>query len=205
MDQLDDSALSTMLRRRADDVAGPVDTDAAWRAVATRGRARRRWRYATTGLGAVAATIIAVVALVAVTRDGGEIVRTPATQPSEGSGPTTAPVPPTISATTTPATGVTTTTVPTTQAPTPPPAVTTTVPAPPLTSTYPSTGGSITVRLADGQISLAADPVPTGGWTTRIDDNGPDRVRVRFELGNQRSEIRVDRVGGQLVPRITES
>ena len=68
-----------------------------------------------------------------------------------------------------------------------------------------SIGGSITVRVADGQISLVGDRrTPTAGWSTRIDDNGPDRVRVRFELDDRRSEIRVDLIDGEPVERITE-
>ena len=42
------------------------------------------------------------------------------------------------------------------------------------------------------RVALVADPVPSGGFSVRIDDNGPDRVRVRFEKDDQRSEIRVD-------------
>ena len=60
------------------------------------------------------------------------------------------------------------------------------------------------MRLADGRIVLAGDPVASDGWTVRIDDNGPTRVRVRFEAGSQRSEIRVDLEDGSLVPLISD-
>ncbi len=60
------------------------------------------------------------------------------------------------------------------------------------------------MRLAGGAIALAGDPSPRAGYSVRIDDNGPDRVRVRFESDAGRSEIRVDLQGGELVPEIIE-
>ena len=78
-------------------------------------------------------------------------------------------------------------------------------PAAPSASTYTSAGGSIVVTLANGAVSLADDPSPSPGWSYRIDDDGPSRVRVRFERDGQRSEIRVDLQGDQLVPDITEA
>ena len=46
--------------------------------------------------------------------------------------------------------------------------------------------------------------MPAPGWSYRVDDDGPTRVRVRFERDGQRSEIRVDLEGGGLVPEIIE-
>jgi hypothetical protein len=83
---------------------------------------------------------------------------------------------------------------------------TATTAAVPPTSTYPytSVGGSIVVRLRDGGIALDGTPAPAPGWLVRIDEDGPDRVRVRFELDDRRSEIRVDLDDGQPVVEITE-
>ncbi len=115
--------------------------------------------------------------------------------------PTTAPAPAVPEPSVTPPPEPPTSTIAT--PPTAAPTVATT--AAPTTRTYDSVGGSITVRLAGGVISLAGDPVPAPGFSVRIDDNGPDRVRVRFELGDQRSEIRVDLEDGELIPEIIES
>ena len=52
---------------------------------------------------------------------------------------------------------------------------------------------------------LATAPTPSPGFTPSVDDNGPDRVRVRFERDDQRTEIRVDLEDGRLVPRIDEN
>jgi hypothetical protein len=71
-------------------------------------------------------------------------------------------------------------------------------------ASYSSAGGSITVRLADGQASLVSD-TPTAGYTAEIHDNGPTRVEVRFNNGSGEWQIRVDVVNGALVPEITHS
>ena len=74
--------------------------------------------------------------------------------------------------------------------------------ASPVTEIYDSAGGSITVRAADGQIALVGEAAPAAGFTAHVYDNGPDRVRVRFESATTESEIRVDLIDGRLVPTI---
>ena len=72
------------------------------------------------------------------------------------------------------------------------------------TRTFAGAGGSVTVRRDGGTVVLAGDPEPATGYTARIDDDGPDRVRVRFERDSERTEIRVEVEGGRLVPQIDE-
>ena len=131
---------------------------------------------------------------------------TPTTSRAHGAKPrtpvTTAPV---TAAAPTLTTGAPVVTVPPAAPAVTPAATTTDAVAAPTTSTYTSIGGSITVRLADRRISLDGAPNATSGWSTRIDDDGPDRVRVRFELDDRRSEIRVDLEDGRLVQQIIES
>jgi hypothetical protein len=185
MDELDDRELAAALRGRADELtAGVVDTEAALDVVRHRGRSRRRWRAATAGVLAAAAASVGVLAVTSVTGDD-QVVRTPATSPV-------------VDTTTLPPTAPPTTLAPSTTSPS-----TTEVTAPTLV-TYDSTGGSITVRLAGGAITLAEDPVAAPGFSVRIDEDGPDRVRVRFERDEQRSEIRVELENGVPVPEIIE-
>jgi hypothetical protein len=195
-DDLHDDELARALHQHAVELTGGLDVADALASVQQRGRARRRRRVIVTGVGAAAASIVLVAGLLAVASDDRELVRAPATEPTVA--PTTT-LPP--STTTPPTTTVTTaTTVPPATTPTTtPPSVATA----PEVRTYESTGGSIRVHHADGAIALDGEPVPNSGWTARIEDNGPNRVRVRFERGNEHSEIRVDLVNGQLVDRIS--
>jgi hypothetical protein len=197
-DDLDDE-LGTALRRRADELTGSLDVDTALTAVVDRARARRRWRTVATTLTAAAAVIaVIVVGVATLGRDDGGVVRGPAATPPIPSSSAVAPA--SVPATTTTDTAASTT-APTTTA------LATTAPPTSAASTitpFTSVGGSIEVRLADGRIDLAGDPVASDGWTVRIDDNGPTRVRVRFEDGSRRSEIRIDLEGGSLVPRISD-
>jgi hypothetical protein len=214
LDDVDDRELGAMLRRHADALTGPVDTDLALAAVRRRVRSRRRWRVAMTTGAAVAATAVIVVGAGLLTGDSSGTVRTPAASidgPATVGPSTVAPTPRRATAPPTsvprvapprtsapPATGA-----PTTAPPTSPP--TTSPPAPsPTTTTFSSAGGSIVVTRSAGSISLAGDPAPSVGWSVRIDDDGPTRVRVRFERGSRRSEIRVDLRGDELVPEIIE-
>jgi hypothetical protein len=216
----DDDALGTVLRQHAERLTeGLTDPTAVADVIARRARARRhRWTAATAGL-ATAAAVAGVLVVASATGDQAT-VRTPAVSPTLG--PTIAPstVPATTPTPTTPpapTTATPATIAPATIAPTTVPASTATLPAstatlapvsvPPstvTTATYQGVGGSIRVRLTGGTVMLAADPSPVPGYTTRIDDNGPARVRVRFERDDERTEIRVDVEDGRLVPTIDE-
>jgi hypothetical protein len=65
--------------------------------------------------------------------------------------------------------------------------------------TYPSDGGSIVVRLADGEVSLVSS-TPAAGYSAELHDNGPTRVEVRFSNGETEWRIRVDVANGELQP-----
>ena len=227
-DELHDQDLRAALQRRADALTGPIDTDVALWAVRDRSRRRARGRVLATTVGALAAAAVAVVVVGSVVRDERTTLRTPAS-PSDAPAtapPTASTIPaattpaPTLAPSTTPRTQPAppaTTAVPATQAPatpaptnspttsppTAPPAATTTLPAP-ATRTFSSRGGSIVVRHEGGTITLDGDPSPSSGWSYRIDDDGPTRVRVRFESADARSEIRIDLEGDELVPTIVE-
>jgi hypothetical protein len=108
--------------------------------------------------------------------------------------------PPTATSTTAPATTAppaSDTTVfvpPTTPAPTPPTTPTTSVPGtPPGTETYSSAGGSITVQW-DGVALDLQTTTPAAGFEAEVEDDRPDRVRVRFRGagGDVRIELRVE-------------
>ena len=203
MDEFEDSELSAALRERAARTRLPLDAGQAFESVRHRARRRRIRNGIAAGVGGVAAVAAIAIGVGAVTSDR-DTVRTPATAPPE----TRAVVPPpTIGAgdhrrldlddvhpldhdhhhssddhddrrSTTTTTG---------------PAAT------PVTRTYESVGGSITVRLADGRIALVGEAAPAAGFTAHVYDNGPDRVRVRFESDADEAEIRVDLIDGRMV------
>lgn len=96
-----------------------------------------------------------------------------------------------------------TTTAPTTQtspAETTPPE---TSPPAPTTSTFAADGGSITVRLENGALTLVGIS-PNGGFTAETTEAGATRVEVRFESASHESRIRVDVVDGAMSPTIEE-
>ncbi len=213
LDDVDDRELGAMLRRHADALTGPVDTDRALAVVLRRARSRRRWRVAVTTGAAAAAAAVIVVGAGLLTSDSSGTVRTPAASidgPATAGPSTVAPRPTRATAppTTVPRVAPPRTTAPpptvgpTTALPTTAPTASPPTPAP--TTTFSSAGGSIVVARAGGAISLAGDPVPSVGWSVRIDDDGPTRVRVRFERDSRRSEIRVDLRGDELVPEVIE-
>ena len=83
---------------------------------------------------------------------------------------------------TSPPTTPTTATTPTTVAPAPES----------ITQTYSSAGGSITVRWDGAALSLL-DVTPSAGFVHDVEDQRPDRIRVRFEGdGDFRIEIRIE-------------
>jgi len=101
---------------------------------------------------------------------------------------------------TVPAPAVTTPTAPpTTPGTTPAPA-----PAAPQTKTYASTGGRITIRFANGRLTLAkVSPAP--GYTTDLHKQAADDVEVRFHNASHESRIRVRVENGLLSPEISEN
>ncbi len=80
----------------------------------------------------------------------------------------------------------------------------TTTPAPPTTSVFSGDGGSITVRLQDGSLTLIAY-TPTGGYSVMVQHSNGDRVEVRFESSTHRTRIRIDLADNSMVPQIEET
>ena len=193
-DPWDDRQLAAALRRRADalDVG---DLDAAATTVRRRAGRQRKVRIGATVLSVAVLGAAGVVAVRSID-DGQDVVRTPATQPpvvtTSPPTPTTETVPPTVT--------VSTTIVPGTATPTPAASATTSTGQ----AEYNSLGGSITVEQVGDTIQLLGEPEPAGGYSVEVEDDGPDRVRVRFERGELRSRITVELVDGALVPQIDE-
>jgi hypothetical protein len=209
MDEFDDSELSAALRERAASTRPPLDVGQAFESVRHRARRRRIRNGIAAGIGGAAAVAAIAIGVGVVTSDR-DVVRTPVTAPPETGAvvpsPTSEPAI-TVDSTSTTYTHSTTTTTGPRRTTTTTTATTTTdatagpaVPA--VTQPYESVGGSITVRLADGRIALVGDPEPAAGFTAHVYDNGPDRVRVRFESATDDAEIRVDLVNGRLIPTI---
>ena len=80
---------------------------------------------------------------------------------------------------------------------------TTAAPAAPSTKTYPSAGGSVTVKLENGALSIVSTNVASG-YTEERHDTGPDRVEVRFTSDKTEWRIRVDLVNGEMVEETTQ-
>ncbi len=83
------------------------------------------------------------------------------------------------------------------------------VPTPPIsgpsttTGTFSSLGGVVTASCTGTTAALvSASPQP--GYRVEVDDNGPARVRVRFESGARTSDVRVTCPAGQPVPDVNE-
>jgi len=80
----------------------------------------------------------------------------------------------------------------------------TTTPAPPTTSVFSGDGGSITVRLQDGSLTLVSHTA-TDGHSVEIQHSSGERVEVRFQSETHRTRIRIDLEGSSMVPRIEET
>ena len=178
----------------------PLDVGQAFESVRHRARRRRIRNGIAAGIGGAAAVAAIVIGVGTVTSDR-DVVRTPATAPPETGAvvptPTSEPAT-TVDSTSTTYTHSTTATTSPRRTTTTTTATTTVRPAA-TPRTYESVGGTITVRLVDGRIVLVGDPAPAAGFTPHVYDNGPDRVRVRFESATDDVEIRVDLVDGRLV------
>ncbi|HAP76451.1 MAG TPA: hypothetical protein DCR14_10245 [Acidimicrobiaceae bacterium] len=108
---------------------------------------------------------------------------------------------PTNSAGTTPSSPASST--PTTPASTPSTPATTAPPAP-ITQTFSGVGGSITVRLENGALTLVGSNAASG-FTGEVKVNRGDRIEVIFDNGTHETKIRVDVVGNSMDPDISEN
>jgi hypothetical protein len=81
------------------------------------------------------------------------------------------------------------------------------VPVPPIAApevrTYSAAGGSVTVALHGGTLSLSLAS-PNAGYAAEVHESRSDRIEVRFDSGDRESRIEVRVEGGRLVPRIDE-
>jgi hypothetical protein len=80
---------------------------------------------------------------------------------------------------------------------------TSTAPAAPTTRTYTSNGGTVTVKLEHGALSIVSTQA-AAGYSEERHDTGPDRVEVRFTNTTTEWRIRVDLVNGELVEETTQ-
>lgn len=224
MDDFDDQDLRSRLER----LAGPgPDASSAYADVRRRVRTARRRRSALA-VGGAGTAVVALIALAVTSGDGrserrispaetgppasvddaapGKTGTTTTARPAPTSGvpvielpvptdiaPSSSASPPSV------APGTTAGTVSPPASATPPPASSISI-----TRSYESIGGRITVRLGARVVGLVSFETTTG-FTARIDDDGPERVRVRFESPDHESRIEVEAVGGDLVPRIDEN
>jgi hypothetical protein len=190
----------------------------AMRPQLARARTRRRASFASAIAG-VAVIVLALAFVLGGGSGGGGSVHTPPA--TQGPVRTVPPTPTTAGvggSATTPdtlpddhgndqPTGVTTPSVPDATPPTEPevaPATTTPSASSIEQASYTSDGGSITVELVNGQVSLTGSS-PAPGFTDEVHDNGPTRVEVRFNNGQVEWRIRVDVVNGALgQPEITK-
>jgi cytoskeletal protein RodZ len=95
-----------------------------------------------------------------------------------------------------------------TQAPSPtsPPSSPATTPAtaPATTATFSGVGGSITVRLQNGTLSLVGTSA-AGGFSVQVNQGGGQRVEVVFRSDDHETRVRVDVSGGSMDPDIDEN
>ena len=71
------------------------------------------------------------------------------------------------------------------------------------TEVFSGAGGSVTVRLQDGSLTLVTWAA-NAGYVATIKHSGGDRVEVRFESSSQRTNIRIDLEDGDMAPAIEE-
>lgn len=83
-------------------------------------------------------------------------------------------------------------------------AASTTTTAAVQSATYTSVGGSVTVRLQNGALSLVS-ATPAAGFTIDSSTSRADRVEVRFRSNDHDSRIRVDLIAGLMIDKITEN
>jgi hypothetical protein len=73
----------------------------------------------------------------------------------------------------------------------------------PATQTFRSVGGSVTVKLENGALSIVSTQA-AAGYSEERHDTGPDRVEVRFTNDTGEWRVRVDLVNGAMVPEISQ-
>lgn len=83
-------------------------------------------------------------------------------------------------------------------------AATTTTAAGVQSATYTSVGGTVTVRLQNGALSLVS-ATPAAGFTIDSSTSRADRVEVRFRSDGHDSRIRIDLIAGLMVDQIIEN
>jgi hypothetical protein len=79
----------------------------------------------------------------------------------------------------------------------PAPVTTTTVAKVPVIKTYSVEGGHLTVRFANGKLTVVSYKADSG-WTVTFDKQEPTDIEVRFDYGESESIIRVRVENGQL-------
>jgi hypothetical protein len=175
-----------------------------------RARNQRRLAVTTSVLGAL---VVVVGGATLVRSDpSGQVDVRGGSQPSVSApGPsTTTRLPPTTTtvprnATTVPKPSATVPSgTPMTGNPTPTTPRTTPPPAAPQTKTYAAQGGRVTIRFANGRLTLVSS-VPAPGFAAEVHNRDPDDVEVRFDNGDHESRIRVRVVNGRLTPEISEN
>jgi len=76
-------------------------------------------------------------------------------------------------------------------------------PVPSGIQSFSSVGGSITVTVTDGVLSLASSS-PATGFISEVHDNEPSRVEVRFSDGQTEWRIRIELGSGGVTSEITQ-
>lgn len=181
-------------------------------------------RYLGIGVAWVGATILSVaIASTAVAGIRDRVVETPVAigAPTTTTSPATDTTTSTSEATTTTSTTTTTeapqttttevasgSTTSTTDAPvastTTTTTTTTTTAAPSLDyKTYSMVGGTVTLAVGDGQVSVAS-VVANPGFHAEVEKNGPNEVQVEFEGNEHKSELTAQFEGGELKVRTSE-
>lgn len=83
------------------------------------------------------------------------------------------------------------------------PVTTPTTAAAPITQTFNGIGGSITVHLENGHLTLVSSQ-PTAGFHAEVKKKSGSHIEVRFESDHHRTEARVDLHDGTMVPDFSE-
>ncbi len=217
MNEFDDPELASLLRR-----AGGThpDVNVAYQRVLNRVHHARRRRLVVLGTaasGLLLATGALALNRIAATPGGpGDRPTFDASLPIEtsaapiavtsslpGEDPPTSDDPPTGGTAATIGTGHSSTTVSDTEHDDENGGDTSTPPPSSATEVFEGTGGSVTVRLHDGEFSLVSY-VARAGYEATVNHSGGDRVEVRFNSPGHRTNIRVDLEDDGMEPSVEE-